>query len=227
MYKNEQKKNDHEARRHGEVTENEKSDDLLLCNTCGQRFKHMAKLREHMMAKHVSKGTDQFVCKYCSMVYTHRRTYERHVRDKHEGGQNRCEQCGRCFTQPVYLERHRSTHKKEFLVCKTCGKQFSAAKQLQLHEFDHLGYRPYNCPELTADGVLCGFSAKKKAPFVFHLHKQHDIDYNENIHGMKNNIELAKKMFLEKTMVNEKVLTHGCKFCGKAFQTATGLLHHK
>jgi hypothetical protein len=91
----------------------------------------------------------------------------RHIRDKHVGGSNRCTNCRQCFLSAFNLERHtKICLDKERYCCKTCGKKFKACKEYKLHQYDHLGYRPFNCPEMSADGVICDYSSKKKATSV-------------------------------------------------------------
>jgi transposase-like protein len=174
---------------------------------------------------------------------------ERHIRDKHVGGSNRCKECRQCFLSAFNLERHTTIrHNKERYCCNTCGKTFKALKEYTEHQYDHLGYRPFNCPQMSADGVLCDFSSKRKDAcvrlfsnicecftisfplvfrFIFHLHKQHDIQYKEAIHGMKENVYLAREMFAEKTNNRLREFSHKCDQCDKSFQTNTGLYHHK
>jgi Zinc finger, C2H2 type len=60
--------------------------------------------------------------------------------------------------------------------CKYCRRSFFRASGLWEHTFDHIGIRPFNCPE-------CDFKTKRKPSFMKHLLDHHGIAYVESEHG--------------------------------------------
>ncbi|MBN3310753.1 ZNF81 protein, partial [Amia calva] len=61
---------------------------------------------------------------------------------------NRCPQCGKSFSTAGNLKIHQRIHKGERLYCcAQCGKRFSHPGNLKAHQRIHTGERPYRCPQ--------------------------------------------------------------------------------
>ena len=89
------------------------------------------------------------------------------VKEDVEGGETKCEICGKNFPSSWQLHVHKQIHTKfKPYACRFCGDRFSKAGLRITHERAHLGEMAYAC-------ALCAVSFTSKASLRLHLKRQH------------------------------------------------------
>ncbi|WAR16728.1 ZN629-like protein [Mya arenaria] len=100
----------------------------VICDVCGLSFDIHDNIRP-------------YVCEICAMEFTVKSNMLRHQR-RHRGEYHFfCDDCGKGFVANCDLTRHKLTHKpdkaKKKHACKYCGKLFTRASKVQVHERIH------------------------------------------------------------------------------------------
>uniref|UniRef100_A0A8C6U502 C2H2-type domain-containing protein n=1 Tax=Neogobius melanostomus TaxID=47308 RepID=A0A8C6U502_9GOBI len=85
----------------------------------------------------------------CYPVHINSNQLNKHSSDEAE--ERRCSECGKTFTDKLYLKRHmiRHTGRRPF-ICSVCKKSFTQNAHLRKHMRCHTGEKPFNCPMCDA-----------------------------------------------------------------------------
>nr|XP_020464032.1 zinc finger protein 358-like [Monopterus albus] len=117
--------------------------DRLLCRICRKGFTSQEDLKDHLSKTHFE---DEFYeCDLCKRVFTSLKVCEYHVKLHKCMLDVVCEVCGRNFSSPKSLARHRKKMCHRSLKCTDCTKTFTKKNALLKHSFSHLGLLPYTC----------------------------------------------------------------------------------
>nr|XP_033206407.1 zinc finger protein 91-like isoform X1 [Bombus vancouverensis nearcticus] len=106
-----------------------------------------------------------------------------------------CDICGKIFTKPYQVERHKRIHTGERpYKCDLCTKSFAQKSTLQMHQKHHTGDRPYACS-------YCEYSFTQKGNLRTHVKRVHQLD-TVDIRKWKR----SRQSFLPKTSLQENTI---------------------
>ncbi|XP_074538879.1 uncharacterized protein LOC141800335 [Halichoeres trimaculatus] len=112
------------------------------CRVCHKGFSYQKDLKCHVALSHWEDT--YYECDQCKRVFTCLKACQSHVLQR-ECLQNTCEKCGRNFSSPEPLARHRKKPCLCIFKCTDCKKTFTKKIALLKHSFSHLGLLPYTC----------------------------------------------------------------------------------
>ncbi|RVE49479.1 hypothetical protein evm_005820 [Chilo suppressalis] len=208
-----------------ELDEHTRTQHVLYCNECGEKFKKKSTLRTHKIRIHGVKR--EFVCDICNKSFMTASRLETHAANHNDTLAQQLSYCSICKIQYKSVHVYRShmrqsaAHASDQHSCPDCNKKFSSKVYLKKHyNFYHLKKSQFKC-ELCNKLFISDWRLKN------HQQKHHGLSRPRN-HAC--NI-CGKKFFTLSTLRGHQ-LTHSeqrsfmCEDCGYTFKQRPALYTH-
>jgi hypothetical protein len=151
----------------------------ITCPSCGMKFTRTTSLHIHVQSMHQKI---RHKCGECQHSFSQRSNLNRHIKSQHSNVQlpkYSCDICSKvCIGRESIRKHMTNVHKEKRYECKICKIKFSNLPRLWEHSFNHRGFMPYNCS-------VCNVKTVYKGVYKKHLTNQHNMKYNEAVHGYK------------------------------------------
>ncbi|GAA6109957.1 zinc finger protein 665 [Tachysurus ichikawai] len=144
-----------------------------LCPRCGRLFRHVGRLRAHMLSHARDK---RFTCGHCGKISENWSNFWRHQRvHKQRRGRFFCPKCGRGFRfASIYMEHLQQHPELNAYFCPICPHTFSNATSLKNHQQEwHQSSMPHLC-DICGKGFLTSIVLKRHR--VTHCFKNSQVD---------------------------------------------------
>uniref|UniRef100_UPI0037E8EC91 zinc finger protein 878 n=1 Tax=Semicossyphus pulcher TaxID=241346 RepID=UPI0037E8EC91 len=217
----------------------------LQCRICRKSFAYQEDLKHHLSISH---WEDKFYeCDLCKRVFTSLPACKDHVKEFKCMQKIKCETCGRNFSSPKFLARHKKKKCYRNLRCTDCKKTFSKKNALLKHSFSHLGLLPYTCVQCSCHFRLAKLYLEHKCK-PEHIHcmaclreflNQEDFQQHKKDTGCWGNQEpkgdeIRCLQCGQRFDTSEELKKHAgahqrvlkCAECGKGFRSALLLMSH-
>ncbi|XP_073842833.1 uncharacterized protein [Musca autumnalis] len=154
------------------------------CKICEKYYTESKNLLAHIIQKHPSSMGTEYICRICNQKFTTQTGLDRHSNRTHSVAQtptkHKCEICGICFKEFMYLKRHiRQKHRSSMgsqYICKICNQDFATERALgrhsnQLHPVDQTYSTKHKCK-------ICGCSYVRSRSLRLHMKNKHPLSMN-------------------------------------------------
>lgn len=197
-----------------------------FCPRCGRLFRHVGRLRAHMLSHARSKS---FTCGHCGKISENWSNYWRHQRmHKQRRGRFFCPKCSQGFRfASIYMEHLQQHPELNAYFCPICPHTFSNSTSLKNHLQEwHQTSMPHLC-DICGKGFLTSIVLKRHRVTHCFKNSQVDMPYVVDVQPMMKPYECGKCAASFKTLdlLFSHQLCHSPK--GLSYQNNNGQEHRK
>ena len=215
------------------------------CTVCGNSFKNLNSLREHVKNVH-DKQTD-VKCPECTYISKDYLEVRKHRRDVHGWGQRSCDICGKQFTSQVGFDHHMANthgdgtypcedcgqifktkramgdhrkrkHEEKTFVCDECGAKFHDQFSVKKHKRCHSNEYPYQCN-------LCDKKCRDEVQLKHHMYK-HTGERPYECNQCEATFNQSNALSRHKRVIHSGIRPYPCKLCSFRGGQAYDLVRH-
>lgn len=210
-------KSKYQLKMHMNIHRENKSDYMFFCDKCDYRALAKHYLKNHEIRKHSNEYP--FECDHCKKRFKIKMDLKFHL-GTHSDSQHMCDVCGKMYTSPESLYKHRRVmHFNEYkFKCPKCWQKLISQESLDNHLESHKVL--HSCDE-------CDLKFTKKYYVTRHKKRVHMVEKNKLC-------PVCGKRFLCMATLRVHYLTHAkvkpylCNVCGFSFtQRSSMMLHWK
>ncbi|XP_032454166.1 zinc finger protein 26-like [Nasonia vitripennis] len=222
--------------------------EVFSCSECPQSYKSKYQLKTHMNIHRENKSDYMFFCDKCEYRALTKHYLKNHEIRKHSTEYPfECDHCKKRFKIKMDLKFHLGTHSDSQHMCDVCGKMYTSPESLYKHRrVMHLNEYKFKCPKcwqkllsqesldqhLESHKVLhscdqCDLKFTKKYYVTRHKRRVHMVEKNKLC-------PVCEKRFVCMATLRVHYLTHAkvkpylCNVCGFSFtQRSSMMLHWK
>ncbi|XP_060777270.1 zinc finger protein 184 [Neoarius graeffei] len=162
-----------------------------LCPRCGRLFRHVGRLRAHMLSHTRGKS---FTCGHCGKISENWSNFWHHQRvHKQRQGRFFCPKCGQGFRfASIYMEHLQQHPELNAYFCPICPHTFSNATSLKYHQQEwHQSSMPHLC-DICGKGFSTSIVLKRHRVMHCFKNSQVDMPYVVDVQPMMKPYECGK-----------------------------------